>query len=304
LAVGEDLLLWQDMANKFALAWNDFQVCTKGAFKELYTDQDFSDVTLVCEEDQQISAHKVILSACSQFFRRVLRNNPHSNPLIYLHGLKHADVQAIIQFIYQGQTEVEQDNIDNFMKAAKVLEIKGLNLPVEEDNKNTTKPEKNRTIKQENNEDTTQNTEASSETANLSFPCKQCEYAFTRLDNLERHKKRKHVQSLESDDLDVLPIEELNIDGIFQSNLDESEGCFTSVEGNISPEQSNVTKSNFPCDQCEFRATRPDNLKRHIIRKHTGTNKQSMCDLCHKEYSTKDNLKAHRINCSLINNSV
>jgi len=55
-------------SEKFCLRWNDFENNISGAFKELRDDKDFFDVTLSCEEDQ-IEAHKVILSACSPFFQ-------------------------------------------------------------------------------------------------------------------------------------------------------------------------------------------------------------------------------------------
>ena len=35
----------------------------------------------------EIQSHKVILSACSPFFRSILKRNPHANPLIYLRGV-------------------------------------------------------------------------------------------------------------------------------------------------------------------------------------------------------------------------
>ena len=68
---------------KFCLKWNDFERNISHAFKDLRDDRDFFDVTLACESSQ-IQAHKVILSACSPFFRGVLKQNPHQHPLLYL----------------------------------------------------------------------------------------------------------------------------------------------------------------------------------------------------------------------------
>ena len=45
-------------------------------------DKDFFDVTLAWD-DEQIHAHKVILSACSPFFRNILRRNLHQNPILF-----------------------------------------------------------------------------------------------------------------------------------------------------------------------------------------------------------------------------
>ena len=48
---------------KFCLHWNEFESNISIAFRELRDDKDFFDVTLACDDDQ-IQAHKVILSAC------------------------------------------------------------------------------------------------------------------------------------------------------------------------------------------------------------------------------------------------
>ena len=73
-------------SEKFCLRWNDFESNISTAFKEVREDKDFFDVTITCG-DEQIQAHKVILSACSPFFRTVLRNNRHEHPLLYLKGV-------------------------------------------------------------------------------------------------------------------------------------------------------------------------------------------------------------------------
>ena len=81
-------------AEKFCLKWNDFENNISVAFRDLRDERDFFDITLACE-DSQIQAHKVILSACSPFFRAVLKQNPHAHPLIYLRGIKYSDLGAI-----------------------------------------------------------------------------------------------------------------------------------------------------------------------------------------------------------------
>ena len=85
-------------SEKFCLKWNDFENNISVAFRDLRDEKDFFDITLACE-DSQIQAHKVILSACSPFFRNVLRNNPHQHPLIYLRGMKYREVMEDIRHI-------------------------------------------------------------------------------------------------------------------------------------------------------------------------------------------------------------
>jgi len=112
-------------AEKFCLRWNDFESNISGAFRELREDKDFFDVTLACDDDQ-IQAHKVILSACSPFFRTILRRNQHSHPLLYLKGVKYADLLAVLNFMYHGEVNVAQEELNSFLAVAEDLKVKGL----------------------------------------------------------------------------------------------------------------------------------------------------------------------------------
>ena len=116
------------MANskdKFCLKWNDFESNISAAFRELREDKDFFDVTLACDDDQ-IQAHKVILSACSPFFRKVLRRNKHEHPLLYLKGVKYADLVSVLSFMYHGEVDISQEDLNTFLAVAQDLKVKGL----------------------------------------------------------------------------------------------------------------------------------------------------------------------------------
>jgi len=114
------------MSEKLCLKWNDFQVNTNTAFGSLRNDSDFSDVTLACEDGQQVEAHKVILATSSPFFQNMLRKNKHPHPLIYMRGVKSEDLVAIVDFLYCGEANVNQENIEAFLEIAQELNLKGL----------------------------------------------------------------------------------------------------------------------------------------------------------------------------------
>jgi len=110
---------------KFCLKWNDFESNISGAFKDIRDAKDFFDVTLACDDDQ-LQAHKVILSACSPFFRNILKRNPHQHPLLYLKGVKYSDLQSVLNFMYHGEVNVAQDELNSFLAVAEELRVKGL----------------------------------------------------------------------------------------------------------------------------------------------------------------------------------
>ena len=74
----------------------------------------------------EIQSHKVILSACSPFFRSILKRNPHAHPLIYLKGVKLNNLQSVLDFIYGGEANVAQEELNSFLAVAEELKVKGL----------------------------------------------------------------------------------------------------------------------------------------------------------------------------------
>ena len=110
---------------KFCLKWNDFESNISSSFKDIKDEKDFMDVTLACEESQ-VTAHKVVLSACSSFFRSVLRRNPHQHPLLYIKGVSFSDLESLLDFMYYGEVNIAQENLNSFLSVAEELQIKGL----------------------------------------------------------------------------------------------------------------------------------------------------------------------------------
>ena len=114
------------MADKLCLLWNDFQENIKSSFGNLREDKDFKDVTLVCDDDQQVEAHRVILAASSPLFLKLLNRNKHPHPLIHMRGTKPDDLFAIMDFLYRREANVFQENLDSFLAFAEELQLKGL----------------------------------------------------------------------------------------------------------------------------------------------------------------------------------
>ena len=113
-------------AENFCLKWQHFEANLSSAFQELRTEAEFFDVTLVCGDGQQIEAHKVVLSACSVFFRDLLRKYKHPQPLLFLKGVKYSEILSILNFMYEGEVTVVQEDLNSFLSIAEELKVKGL----------------------------------------------------------------------------------------------------------------------------------------------------------------------------------
>ena len=114
------------MSEKFCLKWNDFESNVSKSFGLLRNEEYLHDVTLVCDDNSQVSAHKLVLSACSEYFKTIFRHNSHPNPLICLEGVSSPELRNILDYMYYGKAYIFQENLDNFLSIAQRLKILGL----------------------------------------------------------------------------------------------------------------------------------------------------------------------------------
>merc|ERR1719225_2467783 len=119
---------------QFCLRWNDFHSNITSAFSDIRDDEEFLNVTLVCDGDI-VRAHKLVLSACSHLIRIMLKKNSHPQPMIFLRGIRFPDMVAILNFMYRGEVNVNQEDLQNFLAAAEELRIKGLSQASNESSK-------------------------------------------------------------------------------------------------------------------------------------------------------------------------
>ena len=95
------------------------------SFKHLRDEKSFCDVT-IATEGQHTKAHKMILCACSPYFKNLLEQNPAKHPIIILKDVPFMHLTAILEFMYAGEVNVAQDQLPAFLKTAEKLKIKGL----------------------------------------------------------------------------------------------------------------------------------------------------------------------------------
>ena len=113
------------MTDRFYLENSNYSSSLTSSLSSLLATSSLCDCSLICS-DGQLSAHKVILAATSSFFSSVFSLNHHNHPLIYLRGVKTDQMQAVLQFVYEGVCTVQEQSVDSWLEVAADLGIKGL----------------------------------------------------------------------------------------------------------------------------------------------------------------------------------
>ena len=115
---------------KFCLEDNNFGINVRETFKQLREDERLFDVTLATDDGQHIQAHKIILSAGSNFFSDIfMKKTHHDNSvhmIVYLKGIKSDELQHVTEFLYSGQTSILEEDLKHFLETGRELGVKGL----------------------------------------------------------------------------------------------------------------------------------------------------------------------------------
>eukprot|EP00092_Neocalanus_flemingeri_P024536 GFUD01026610.1.p1 GENE.GFUD01026610.1~~GFUD01026610.1.p1 ORF type:complete len:456 (+),score=139.31 GFUD01026610.1:126-1493(+) len=110
----------------FDLKWNNFTAHLAEVSSSWLQDTLLLDISIQCGPEL-VRAHKLVLSACSPWFREVFVNmQANPSPLVVLWETKMVDMKNILSFMYNGEVQVEQDSLLSFLKLAKYLQVKGL----------------------------------------------------------------------------------------------------------------------------------------------------------------------------------
>ena len=299
------------MSEKFLLKWNEFHGNISENYKELRQDSDFSDVTLACEGNQQFNVHKLILSASSQVFKEMIVSYNKSNTLIYLRGITANDLSSIIDFIYFGQANVYQEDLESFLALAEEFKIKGLyGKPA---NKSTSRTDQENTIPEEQekclrnvkhpdtikkqlnsskskqhfpscrNSNAEPNAMIAEEQENHATNIKQYNENNGQSDSLISQETVK--EEIENEILDVYNTE--TIDFSMENTLLELEEVEKKMESMLEKRVSGWT-----CKVCEKVSVRKDNLKKHTEVHIEGIKRP--CLTCGKIFKSRDSLSVHR----------
>ena len=238
------------------LEWKKYDSTSSSAFKNLYEDTLLTDVTLACEGQQKVEGHRVILSACSNFFKEILQENPHPHPLIFLQGIDFHNLVLLKKFMYLGKAQIAHENIKTFIK------ISGNLLNTE-----TT----------ENTKITREETKGGQESVETSVKCISEPIHFGELINSASKEDLVQSKCIDKDNKLVrgnFPTNLSNPANLDPMVINTSTASSTSKK-DISPIEF-IAKVKMSCLQCKYKTFDSAKLTDHIDKHHS----EKLCPKC------------------------
>ena len=265
----------------FYVTWKQFKAHLMVNQQELFHEKHFADVTLVSDDGTQLTAHKVILSACSSLLKNLLLNNPHPHPLLFMRGIKKGHLLSILQFMYCGEVRIPRDDIDEFLYICKDLKVEGLDSSFDINLDGTDEMKNMDNEKQENTEaimqdDVNQGSEANSD-----------------------HNDDSDVESTEFNTLTNIDfVEDIEVNQLIEPN----NGLYSCDECDMKTVRRSSLKTHkdsihggirYECDKCDYKATKLGNLRRHKHVKHEDPKYSYFCNHCEYKATQKEYLDRH-----------
>lgn len=267
------------MAEKYNLKWHAYTDHLQKMLKEM---EDFTDVTLICDNKQKIRAHRNILAGCSPVFKSIFQSEDAQNPIIFLRGINHADMESILQFIYSGEASFYQDRMYDFLQAARSLEIEEIfNVASDSPESDSEDDEPSGEVAgadtqiEENLEKTLETDNDKGKVKSISegslFFCRTCEKTFTRNSTLKLHVETVH-------------------EGVkFKCQKCPKEfSQLVTLKKHVEVIHEGFK---YKCQECPKEFSTDHSLRNHAKVIHRGI--KHKCKQCPKEYSTMDFLTSH-----------
>ena len=256
--------------------WNNFPDATSQVFRDLATNQNFTDITLACGDGQQLNAHKIVLSSSSKFFEKILLKNVHQHPLIYLKGISMKHLKSLLTFIYSGQVNIQNEDLADFLVTAFDLEVNGL------EQKEISSKQKANVGQTRDGPDLLTNIVEldSDEIKEFTGNCSVCDKTYLSSSKLEEHENiHNSIFERDNDQQDLLQTEdeEDQIDtmdcetAIGEEEVQKCEHCekVLSSKANLRRHRKSVHEGVLhQCDHCDFKSTDKSYLKKHMSKSH------------------------------------
>ena len=266
---------------KYTFTWHSYSDHLREALNDMMLSSEFADVTLVTDDKQQIRAHRNILSACSPVFKSILQiDSNKANPVIYLRGIQHSEMESILQFIYLGEAKFDEERMNEFLMVSKNLEIKELSTGIEMNGFIQITP-------------------------SHELPHVGNRKTLLKLDQTSSNEETtEHDNNLVDEDLEIdedtlktqiIPkisnksTKRIQRDSKFRCQ--DCESIFNSKQAIWYHTKSKHEGVKYTCNQCDQQFTHQSSLTTHIQSIHEGV--KCACNLCDQQFTLQSSLTAH-----------
>ena len=119
-----------DAATKLRLQWRDHGNELSKLSREVFGNDDFTDVTLTCLGGSPYHAHKMVLAAASTYFRNFFKEvqcKIQQHLVIFMKDMAPAEMEYLLQFIYLGEVDIPSTDLERLITISRELGIVGLN---------------------------------------------------------------------------------------------------------------------------------------------------------------------------------
>ena len=215
-------------------------------------------------DNHQVAAHKLVLSSCSEYFKNIFKNNKHSHPLICLDGITSTELDNILNYMYDGEVNIFQDNLDRFFAIAQRFKLEGLlGDPQHQQEEHFVEVEEELPKPRRSNQ------------YSIPFPLKK-----------ERYDVSQHLK-VESNDHQLAKVG--NDDVKISISQEDKENLDAKVNQYVERNEDGL----FYCNMCGKSAKQKIVVKNHIEAKHL-EGIEIPCPICGKIFRSRDQLRHHK----------
>ena len=250
---------------------------------------------------------------CKYWVNLIISGISHwQHPVLVLRDVPFIDLYTILEFIYMGEVNISQADLQSFLKTAELLQIKGLTENVSWNPETDTEDgiaasEHDEETRSEDRGETPDDLDVADEQADapsskrrrMSEVSSDNQTSKLLNDSITTNHSRSEEDMEVKEEIDLDEESHLYVD----ESVDSSDGEFlVSNEKHASinkPQQTKVDEIQGPspnhkkCTECGIQMLKK-NFARHMRDMHTATPKpRSLCPLCQKSYKTSDWLKDH-----------
>ena len=271
------------------LTWSDYLTKISNSFITHQADGLFTDVTLVSDDNHQVSAHRLVLCAGSEYFRNILEDKKHPHPMLCLDGISSGDLNNILDYIYKGELLISRSSLASFLKIARKLKCSGLNgiksqqgdyECYEEIQDDTELFQDSDNLNIEDTTNMTKENEGAIDISTESFYndfIKESPVVFASIaESSESKSEDKHVP------------QETN----FTNNI-KMPNSYTELKEMTKTMFTQDPNGRFQCSYCQKSDKNPHRIMEHASEKHIN-NLELKCNCCENVFATMKGLRQHK----------